>query len=372
MYLSAVNTQKKDFDRRIQCIENETSEVLKQLQTQLESIRASFVETLNRKTDILDYEKLSEQVGQKMNHDTVLTMLNEAKSDMYVSINEVREDFIQNRKKYEDGVYERASRAEINSEKSREEISKIQSKLEELDESRRAIEDEVVSYTKSICETSKKEMILQVDKLSNYVNTLKGDLDHFSKTAITSIEFEKFKNQNTEEVRDKVNVDEVQRAITGCQNDAINRITACKETILQTINDIDISLKSQIEKKADQTDLETKFEYGLDNSKNLESTVMKQLDMISEQVKDLYKATDEKIHQNEYLAERDKMNLVIESIENELADKMNTAEVKQMFDQKCNIDDVNKALTEVYSELDNKANNNIAQDEINKVLCAEN
>lgn len=51
MYLSAVNTQKKDFDRRMQCIERDNSDILKTLQNEVESMRVSFIETLNRKPD---------------------------------------------------------------------------------------------------------------------------------------------------------------------------------------------------------------------------------------------------------------------------------------------------------------------------------
>jgi len=61
-----------------------------------------------------------------------------------------------------------------------------------------------------------------------------------------------------------------------------------------------------------------------------------------------------------------------------LAAKFNTEEAKYLIEQKCNIDDVNKALTEVHEELDCKAsaeeheNQLKAQSDINQALCAEN
>ena len=41
MYLSAVNTQKRDFDRRLQLIEKDTAEVLRTVQGEIENMRTS-------------------------------------------------------------------------------------------------------------------------------------------------------------------------------------------------------------------------------------------------------------------------------------------------------------------------------------------
>lgn len=41
MYLSAVNTQKRDFDRRVQVIERDTADILKTVQSEIESMRTS-------------------------------------------------------------------------------------------------------------------------------------------------------------------------------------------------------------------------------------------------------------------------------------------------------------------------------------------
>ena len=117
MYLSAVNTQKKDFDRRIMCIERDTADVLKTVQHEIESIRTSCIETLNRKADYSEFEKLSDDLHRKLNTDAVINLINQAKSDLYISIGDLKEEFIQSRKKYEDNVFERASRAEYNTEK---------------------------------------------------------------------------------------------------------------------------------------------------------------------------------------------------------------------------------------------------------------
>lgn len=127
MYLSAVGTQKKDFDRRIELVEREAADILRSCHTEIESIRASCIETLNHKADILDIDRVYDLIKFKVDNDSVMKLLNEAKSDLYVSVNEIRDEFMQNRKKYEDGVYERASRAEVNSERCLEEIDKLKS-----------------------------------------------------------------------------------------------------------------------------------------------------------------------------------------------------------------------------------------------------
>lgn len=99
---------------------------------------------------------------------------------------------------------------------------------------------------------------------------------------------------------------------------------------------------------------------------------------MADQIQELYGLVDQKTEYSEFCSEKEKMSLVIESLENDLATKFNTEEARYLIDQKCNIDDVNKALTEVHNELDTKTNAEDyelqlkSQSDINQALCAEN
>jgi hypothetical protein len=93
MYLSAVSTQKNDFDRRVRLIEKDTADILKTVHYEIESMRTSCIETLSRKTDNHEFDKINEEVHRKLNSEAVMNLINKAKSDLYLTINEIKEEF---------------------------------------------------------------------------------------------------------------------------------------------------------------------------------------------------------------------------------------------------------------------------------------
>lgn len=101
-------------------------------------------------------------------------------------------------------------------------------------------------------------------------------------------------------------------------------------------------------------------------------------EQMMEQIQEIYTLLEQKTNHREFITEKEKINLILESVESDLSSKLNADEAREIISQKCNIDDVNKALTVVHDELDTKANmeeyeSHIkTQTEINQALCAEN
>lgn len=215
MYLSAVNTQKRDFDRRVQLIEKETAEILKTVQGEIESMRTSCIETLGRKVDYSEFDRLNEETHNKLGSESVMNLINQAKSDLYININEVKEEFLQGRKKYEESLYERASRAEINSERIGEDLHKVRRDIDDIKQRNKNSEQETTDYIKSLYDSSRKELKHEVGCLNNELSTFKTEITHRVDNSLLTAEFEKYKETLEEELKDKVSVDEVQRAITG-------------------------------------------------------------------------------------------------------------------------------------------------------------
>lgn len=79
-----------------------------------------------------------------------MSLINQAKSDLYISINEVKEEFFSGRKKYEESLYERASRAEINSERTAEDLQNFKLQMEDIKRITTKLEKESMDYAKSI------------------------------------------------------------------------------------------------------------------------------------------------------------------------------------------------------------------------------
>lgn len=373
MYLSAVNTQKNDFDRRVRLIEKDTADILKTVQAEIESMRTSCIETLSRKTDNYEFDKLNEEVHRKLNSEAVMSLINKAKSDLYININEVKEELTLGHKKYQESVYDRASRAELNSEHTLEEINNLRKEIEDLRHATNNIEKDTIEYSKNMYEASRKEMKYELGKVSDGLTTFKTDITHRVDNSLLTEEFDKHRDQTEIILKDKVDVDEVQRAITGCQNDTINRITAVKQEILKLIGELNASIAPALDQKVDHEELTNRLSDLITKDELTNELEVVNSHLISD-VRNLYSQVERKTDQTEFREEKNKVSQILESLESEVSSKFNEEEARNLIDMKCNIDDVNKALTEVHDELDIKANSqefenhSKMQTEINQAL----
>jgi len=164
-----------------------------------------------------------------------------------------------------------------------------------------------------------------------------------------------FREELSSILENKVDVEEVQRAITGCQNDAINRINASKQEVVQIINDFTEAITPDLNKKISEEELEARIADFI--SKNeLDSELDHVNNNLIKDIRNLYSLSEKKTDKEEFMKERDNVGEILQNLENDLGTKINDADARDIINQKCNIDDVNKALTEVHDELDLKAN----------------
>lgn len=302
-----------------------------------------------------------------------MNLINKAKSDLYITINEVKEEFTLGQKKYQESVYERASRAELNSEHNLEEISNLRKEVEDLRHATNNIEKDTIEYSKNMYESSRKEMKYELGRVSDDLTTFKTDISHRVDNSLLTEEFDKYKDQSDIILKDKVDVNEVQRAITGCQNDTINRISAVKQDILKLIGELNASIAPALDQKVDHEELTNRLSELITKDE-----LTNELDAVNSHlitdIRNLYSQVERKADLTQFQDEKEKVSQVLESLEAELSSKFNEEEARNLIDMKCNIDDVNKALTEVHDELDVKANSqefenhSKMQTEINQAL----
>lgn len=68
---------------------------------------------------------------------------------------------------------------------------------------------------------------------------------------------------------------------------------------------------------------------------------------------------ESKIDERDWWSSSEQIAKKLSGIQEDLSMKPNIKDVCILFDQKANIDDVNKALEEIHSELDQKANETV-------------
>lgn len=102
-----------------------------------------------------------------------------------------------------------------------------------------------------------------IDKDLNYFRT---EITHRVDNSLLTEEFDKYKERLEANLKDKVDVDEVQRAITACQNDTINRITAAKKEITDNLEELSNFATSTLSQKVSHSDLENRLNKFVDKN----------------------------------------------------------------------------------------------------------
>ena len=157
-------------------------------------------------------------------------------------------------------------------------------------------------------------------------------------------------------VKEKVDVDEVQRAITGCQNDAINRINAAKQEAEKLVTDLSTSLQPILAQKLNSEDLPSKLSTYAPTStlsqamSTLTTTLTAQTEPLISDIRNLYSQLDQKLSLEDFDQQKEDLHNQFSQIQTDLDGKLNQEEIGKI------IDNVNKALTDVHDELDSKAN----------------
>lgn len=145
---------------------------------------------------------------------------------------------------------------------------------------------------------------------------------------------------------------------------------------------MDNEIKEILDKKASINDvndaLNTKADAIVVNHELKKKLGSEELEEVKILIERLARDLDNRVFKSEYESNSSIIKCTIDEFDKQLLLKSNIKDVCTLLDMKANIDDVNKALSEVHKELDIKPNNEelkIWQSDqalINETLCGEN
>lgn len=216
-------------------------------------------------------------------------------------------------------------------------------------------------------------------EMASSIEEIKRSVDYHEVGKLEKKEFEEYREKIRFELDPKVNLSEVQEALDACQKDIQNRVVDIKAEIREYIKEVEDTLN---EKKADSKQILEALDKKADAEEMedcmLGKSSVEDMDAIREQLKQvqniLTTKLDQKVHRQ---SERTTLSTFSEMKE-DLEKKATIKDVCLILDQKPNIEDVNKALTEIHKELDTKTNEDsyqlqlTEQNSINDLLCSEN
>ena len=180
----------------------------------------------------------------------------------------------------------------------------------------------------------------------------------------------------------KVDLQEVQTAITGLQKDLAGRLAEIKDDVKREIRISEDQVFSELEKKPSMLEMEKQLSLKADERNLLmgmeEKANKTDVEVLRLKVEKEERDIGNKVEYHELENHIGHTKGAIEDMNKELLLKSNIKDVITLMDMKANIDDVNKALQEVHKDLDVKSPQeeltNALNDQalINEALCAEN
>lgn len=132
MYVMAVQSQKLELDQRQKQLEKELDEFIAGIQKELESIKSTMVQSLNKKADYSLLDSVKEMLHKKVDHDYLQSVANKIKSDFSASIVQNQNEIQYSRKNKEEKIEERVGKTEMNSERALDEIFFLRDQFKQL------------------------------------------------------------------------------------------------------------------------------------------------------------------------------------------------------------------------------------------------
>lgn len=87
MYVLAVQNQKLEFEQRQKTLEKDLDEFIGGIQRELEQMKSSMIQSLNKKADYSLLEQVKDQVQKKVDYDYLQQVSTKIKADSAQSLN---------------------------------------------------------------------------------------------------------------------------------------------------------------------------------------------------------------------------------------------------------------------------------------------
>jgi hypothetical protein len=81
MYVMAVSNQKMEFEQRQKSLEKDLDDFISGIQKEMESMKTTMLQSLNKKADYSLLDTIKEQMHKKIDHEYFQTVSNKIKAD---------------------------------------------------------------------------------------------------------------------------------------------------------------------------------------------------------------------------------------------------------------------------------------------------
>ena len=358
---------KNSMTKRIDDIDQDLDRLIENIKTQFQNLNLVINNIENNKIDYSQFDKLNFAINKKIDSDKIDLLINKTKNEMFETVSNFKNEINTNRKKIEEKNNEKIVALSNDIKNLINEVNKDKDNLNKFYIERNLEKENFQIQTKNLVASSLTKVHDDIFSLKEAVNNFSISFSNDLKTKVDL--------QNLNDVLMKLNEEISSKAPLSLMEQISQNITKdVSEKMFEAINENKIEISKKISSnelsvlladKAEKKMLESKVSFS--EFEKLKS----QFDIITHQINN--KISNERFEQSTKA-----LSSSIDEINTTLSLKANIREILSLLKNKAEVDDVNKALTEIHNELDTK--NSIDsfsaamdnQSIINDALCAEN
>ncbi|CAG9313179.1 unnamed protein product [Blepharisma stoltei] len=355
--LGSLNSSKKDTESKTSQKFLEVEQYLSNLKVEYDKMQASISAALARKSDVRDFEKLSQLVGKKSDSENVGAALGSLKAEVLDLINGLQSQLKYESRRIEEYFTDKTEKLGMNGKILEEEIGKVKAISQTSSSQGKADLDESMKYVQNVLASIKNE---DIKVLRHEIAAVQRDVEELHARKSDKAETLKY-------LESKADIKQLQESLDKLYKESIREIRDNKDEVTNLILRKERDLAASIDKKASLGDVNS-FVY--EKSENLLQKIKSEdLESLKTYSRSQGIDLDSKI--------RD-LQKVIDHISKEFVARSNIKEIYSLLDLKANSDEVNKIIQGIHRELDLKAANddlNVHINEqsiLNELLCAEN
>lgn len=332
----------------------------------LEQTRRTFNAGLSKKIEAKDIDKLYSALTKKADFEVMVELLEKIKFECRDIANDIKKDL----KKSED--FDFKYRLE-------NEIAKIKESLEIFAEKLKDESDERVLYVRNMAGGIKAE--IQKD-LGRFFDEQKITQDSIKDIVISRADNSEVQALKNLVVESQKAIDKMRENFMGNNAEIVAAMKAMKDEASTKHRNLENQVYETLSQKVNTNDLPKLMEGKLDSGQALKVLGIKstqdEIAIIKKEIEKMHIDISRKCNASDLDTHIQSTEFALQDVAKDMLLKCNIKDVCALLDMKANVDDTNKALSDIHKELDNKVgspdfSNHLSDyHTIIEALCAEN
>ena len=356
--------------KRIDDIDNDLDRLIDSIKTQFQTVNEEINNIDKNKADNSIIGEINQIIKNKVDYDIMQDNLNQLKDNIYNSMNNFISDLEKNRNKFEQKIIGNLDNVSRENQSLLENINIQNLTIKDLYDQKTDINGENELNLEKINEIAKNIQIENKEEIENMKIGIKKDMESLINIIDTKIDTSIVNDclsKLSNELNSKIDSLEFQENHEKLINDINNKIKEFYEDITKELSD-----------KISQDEVKILLAEKMDKETYDQKLSLNDFQNLMTYIEDLKKELKEKIDINAFNRIVTQFNSNFDNIRNDIKSKADSKEIEQNLKNKANIEQINKAFSDINNKLNEKTNNNdftTAIDNqaiINDTLCTEN